>query len=183
VLEIVKPSLTIMDGVLGQEGEGPGVRGTPRSYGCLAASTDPVALDSVLSTAMGLRPGQVLHLAQAASRELGVTDPGAIRIVGDAAALRFGHVTLPAVHWYFRAPSWLTSPISRSVRVRPAIEDMRCAGCGQCAVVCPRDAITTGRPPIFDLEACVGCMCCAEICPQGAIRAHESWMARLIGTR
>jgi uncharacterized protein (DUF362 family)/Pyruvate/2-oxoacid:ferredoxin oxidoreductase delta subunit len=181
VLELVQPSLTIMDGIIGQEGEGPGTRGTPRRYDCLAASTDPVALDSVLSTAMGFRPGQVLHLAQAASRQLGTSDPEAIQIMGDGAALRFGRVKLPATHWYFRAPSWITASVSRSARLRPDIEDLRCAGCGQCAMVCPRDAITPGQPPSFDLEACVGCMCCAEICPQGAIRARENWLARLIG--
>jgi uncharacterized protein (DUF362 family)/Pyruvate/2-oxoacid:ferredoxin oxidoreductase delta subunit len=181
VLELVRPGLTIMDGVIGQEGEGPGMRGTLRPYGCLAAATDPVALDSVLSTAMGFHPGQVLHVAQAASRKLGVGAPDAIRIVGSPEALRFGKVKLPAAHWYFRAPSWISAPVYRSARLRPAVEELRCAGCGQCAVVCPRDAITPGRPPSFDLEACVGCMCCAEICPQGAIRARENWVARLIG--
>jgi uncharacterized protein (DUF362 family)/Pyruvate/2-oxoacid:ferredoxin oxidoreductase delta subunit len=183
VLELVRPALTIMDGVIGQEGEGPGTRGTPRPYGCLAASPDPVALDSVLSAAMGFRPGQVLHVAQAASRGLGIGAPDAIQLSGDATALRFGHVKLPATHWYFRTPSWLTAPVYRSTRLQPAVEDLRCAGCGQCAVVCPRDAITPGQPPTFDPDACVGCMCCAEICPQGAIRARESWLARLIGVR
>jgi uncharacterized protein (DUF362 family)/Pyruvate/2-oxoacid:ferredoxin oxidoreductase delta subunit len=183
VLELVRPALTIMDGIIGQEGEGPGVRGMPRFYGCLAASQDPVALDSVLCAAMGFRPGEVLHLAQAASRGLGVDDPGAIQLVGDAAALRFERVKLPRTHWYFRAPSWLTAPIHRSARLQPAVEDLRCMGCGQCAVVCPRDAITPGQPPTFDLDACIGCMCCAEICPQGAIRTRESRLARLIGVR
>jgi uncharacterized protein (DUF362 family)/Pyruvate/2-oxoacid:ferredoxin oxidoreductase delta subunit len=182
VLELVRPGLTIMDGVTGQEGEGPGARGTPRSYGCLAASPDPVALDSVLSTAMGFRAGQVLHVTQAAVRGLGVGEPGAIQIRGDEEALRFGSVKLPSTHWYYRAPSWLTAPAARSARLRPVVEEDQCAGCGQCAAVCPRDAITPGQPPSFDPDACVGCMCCAEICPQGAIQAHQHWLARLIGT-
>ena len=183
VLEIVRPGLTIMDGIIGQEGEGPGTRGTPRPYGCLAASTDAVALDTTLSTAMGFRPGQVLHLAQAASRKLGSSDLDAIRIVGNPEALRFGRVKLPATHWYFRAPSWVTGPVHRSARLRPAVVDSQCAGCGQCAVVCPRDAIEPGQPPRFDMELCVGCMCCAEICPQGAIEARRGRVARLIGAR
>jgi uncharacterized protein (DUF362 family)/Pyruvate/2-oxoacid:ferredoxin oxidoreductase delta subunit len=183
VLELVRPGLTIMDGIIGQEGEGPGTRGTPRRYGCLAASTDPVALDAVLTAAMGFRPGQVLHLAQAASRKLGSSDPDAILIVGDPEALRFGSVKLPATHWYFRAPSWITAPVRQSARLRPAVVASQCAGCGQCAVVCPREAIDTGQPPRFDMDLCVGCMCCAEICPQGAIEARRGRIARLIGAR
>jgi uncharacterized protein (DUF362 family)/Pyruvate/2-oxoacid:ferredoxin oxidoreductase delta subunit len=181
VLELVRPALTIMDGISGQEGEGPGTRGTPRFYGCLAASADPVALDAVLSRAMGFRPGQVLHLAQAAERRLGTVSPESIQIVGDSGALRFGRVKLPSTHWYFRAPSWIGVPVYRSARLRPSIVDGLCAGCGQCSAVCPRDAIEPGQPPHFNLDLCVGCMCCAEICPEGAIRARRSLAARLIG--
>jgi uncharacterized protein (DUF362 family)/Pyruvate/2-oxoacid:ferredoxin oxidoreductase delta subunit len=181
VLDLVRPGLTLMDGVIGQEGEGPGTRGTPRRYGCVAASTDPVATDAVLSTAMGFRPGQVLHLGQAEARELGTTDPAVIRVVGDLEALRFGRVKRPSTHWYFRAPSWISAPAYRSARLQPAVVDSRCAGCGQCSTVCPRDAIEPGLPPHFDLDLCVGCMCCAEICPQGAIMARRSLVARLIG--
>jgi uncharacterized protein (DUF362 family)/Pyruvate/2-oxoacid:ferredoxin oxidoreductase delta subunit len=183
VLDLVRPGLTLMDGVIGQEGEGPGTRGTPRRYGCVAASTDPVSVDAVLSTAMGFRSGQVTHLEQAAARALGTADPDAIRVVGDLEALRFGRVKLPSTHWYFRAPSWISAPAYRSARLRPTIVDSRCAGCGQCGVVCPRDAIEPGQPPRFDLDLCVGCMCCAEICPQGAIMARRSWAARLVGAQ
>jgi uncharacterized protein (DUF362 family)/Pyruvate/2-oxoacid:ferredoxin oxidoreductase delta subunit len=181
VLDLVRPGLTIMDAVIGQEGEGPGTRGTPRRYGCVAASTDPVALDAVLSSAMGFRPGQVTHLERAAARGLGAGDPDAIRIEGDFEALRFGRVKLPSTHWYYRAPSWISAPVYRSARLRPAVVESRCAGCGQCGLVCPRDAIEPGQPPHFDLDLCVGCMCCAEICPEGAIQARRSLAARLVG--
>jgi uncharacterized protein (DUF362 family)/Pyruvate/2-oxoacid:ferredoxin oxidoreductase delta subunit len=181
VLELVRPALSIMDGVLGQEGEGPGARGTPRPYGCLAASRDSVALDAVMAQAMGYRSGQVLYLAEAGERNLGTADAGRIRIIGDRQALDFGRVRLPATHWYFRAPSWISAPIHRSAGLRPRIRDSQCVGCGQCATVCPREVIEPGRPPRFDLDHCVGCMCCAEICPEGAIEARESIMARLTG--
>ena len=181
VLELVPPALTLMDGVLGQEGDGPGTSGTPRHYGCLAASVDPVALDAVITRALGYRPGEVLHLAQAEARGLGISDLDAVRVVGDRRALDFGTVSLPRSHWYFRVPAWVSAPVHRAMRLRPQLTPSACTGCGRCAEVCPREVITPGQPPSFDLDGCVGCFCCAEICPQGAITPHRNLIARLIG--
>jgi NAD-dependent dihydropyrimidine dehydrogenase PreA subunit len=181
VLAFTRPGLTLMDGVLGQEGNGPGTGGTPRPYGILAASTDPVALDAVIAGALGYRPGEVLHLAYAQDRGLGVADLGQVRLEGDRQALDFGPVSLPRAHWYFRVPAWISAPVHRAIRLRPRLDPSACAGCGRCAEVCPRDAIAPGQPARFDLDRCVGCFCCAEVCPEGAIEPHRSLIARLIG--
>jgi uncharacterized protein (DUF362 family)/Pyruvate/2-oxoacid:ferredoxin oxidoreductase delta subunit len=181
VLELVRPGLTLMDGIVGQEGNGPGMGGTPRRYGCLAASADPVALDAVVTRALGYRPGEVLHLAQASARGLGISDLDAVRIVGEQRALDFGTVSLPSVRWYFRVPTWVSVPLQGAVRIRPRLAPSACIGCSACVEVCPREAITPGQPPRFDLDRCVGCFCCAEVCPQGAITPHRNLIARLIG--
>jgi len=166
VLELLRPPLTIMDAVLGQEGNGPGKSGTPRRYGCLAASQDPVALDAVMTQAMGYRPNQVLHLVLAAARSLGETNLEAIQVEGDRSVLAFGPVRLPPMHWYFSAPTWFGTLAQRAMRVRPRLAASACAGCGRCVEVCPRQVITPGKPPLFDLEQCIGCFCCAPpICP------------------
>jgi uncharacterized protein (DUF362 family)/Pyruvate/2-oxoacid:ferredoxin oxidoreductase delta subunit len=181
VLEIARPGLTLLDGVLGQEGDGPGMGGTPRQYGCVVASADPVALDAVIAWALGYRPGEVLHLAQAQGRGLGVSDLDRVQIVGQRQALDFGPVSLPQTHWYFRVPAWVSAPVHRMMRLRPRLEAPACVGCGRCVEVCPRGAIAAGQPPHFDFERCVGCFCCAEVCPQGAIIPHRNLIARLIG--
>jgi uncharacterized protein (DUF362 family)/Pyruvate/2-oxoacid:ferredoxin oxidoreductase delta subunit len=181
VLELVQPGLTIMDGILGQEGSGPGAGGTPHRYACLAASTDPVALDAVITQAMGYRPGEVRHLVQASARRMGVSDLRAIRVQGERQVLDFGALRLPRAHWYFRMPSWISAPLHETARVRPVVMDSLCIGCGRCVEVCPREAITAGRPPTLDMEECIGCLCCAEVCPQGAIQAQRNLIARLFG--
>lgn len=181
VLELVQPGLTILDGVVGIHGNGPGASGTPNEYGCIAASTDPVALDAVVARAMGYRTGEVLHLTQASERGLGISDPGAARVVGDVRALEFGPLDLPRLHWYYRAPRWAGKPIRKLARVRPSVEAEACIGCGQCVEVCPKNVIARGRPPTIDLSGCIGCLCCAEICPEGAIAPQRSLLARLIG--
>ncbi len=181
VLELVRPGLTILDGVVGQEGNGPGMGGTPHPYRCIAASTDPVALDAVVARAMGYRPGEVLHLVEADRRGLGQASPDTVRVEGDRQALDFGPLRLPRPRWYFRIPSWMAAPLRRGVRLQPYLLPSLCAGCGRCAGACPRQAITPGHPPAFDLERCIGCLCCAEVCPQAAIEPRRSLLARLVG--
>jgi uncharacterized protein (DUF362 family)/NAD-dependent dihydropyrimidine dehydrogenase PreA subunit len=179
VLELARPGLTIMDGIMGQEGMGPGAGGTPHRYGCLAASTDPVALDAVMTRAMGYRTGEVLHLARAGARSLGICDPDTVRIDGDRRVLGFGPLRLPRTRGYLRIPSWVSVPMRGLLQARPRVVPSLCIGCGRCATVCPRDVITPGRPPVFSLDRCIGCLCCAEICPEGAIDARRRPLARL----
>jgi uncharacterized protein (DUF362 family)/Pyruvate/2-oxoacid:ferredoxin oxidoreductase delta subunit len=181
VLELVRPGLTILDGVVGQEGNGPGTGGTPHRYKCLAAATDPVALDTVVTHAMGYRPQEVLHLIEAGSRGLGTADLAAIQVEGERRALDFGAVHLPTPRWYFRVPAFMAAPMRRAAWTRPRLVVSACIGCGHCVEACPCQAITPGNPPHFDLESCIGCLCCCEVCPQGAIALQRNLLARLFG--
>jgi uncharacterized protein (DUF362 family)/Pyruvate/2-oxoacid:ferredoxin oxidoreductase delta subunit len=184
VLELIQPGLHIMDGILGQEGPGPGASGVPRMYGCISASVDPIALDAVLVRSMGGGRGAVLHLAEAAARGLGEDDPAQVRLEGDLKALDFGQVDFPGPRWYLRLiPSWLGGPVSRAAKLRPSVQSSACTACESCVEVCPVQAITVGEYAIFDLNTCVGCLCCAEICPQGCIEAKPDIVARVANLR
>ncbi len=181
VLELVRPGLTLLDGVLGQEGNGPGMGGTPRQYGCLAASADPVALDAVITQALGYRQGEVLHLSYADERGLGKSRLDEIQVEGDRQAIDFGKVDLPKSHWYLSLPAWAGAPLRKAARVRPLLDPSKCIGCGRCVEVCPRQTITAGRPPKFDLSNCIGCLCCTEVCPTAALTPKRNWVAKLVG--
>jgi uncharacterized protein (DUF362 family) len=54
----IAPSLTIIDGIIGHEGNGPG-QGEPRYLGMLGASQDVFALDRVVVEILGVNPDQV----------------------------------------------------------------------------------------------------------------------------
>jgi uncharacterized protein (DUF362 family) len=66
---VINPNLTIIDGIIGHEGNGPS-GGEPRQLGLLGASTDVFALDRALVEILGVSPQQVPTLA--ASQRLGV---------------------------------------------------------------------------------------------------------------
>ncbi len=56
--EAIAPALTIIDGIIGHEGNGPG-QGEPRYLGMLGASKDVFALDRVVVEILGVNPQQV----------------------------------------------------------------------------------------------------------------------------
>jgi len=56
--EAIAPALTIIDGIIGHEGNGPG-QGEPRYLGMLGASTDVFALDRVVIEVLGVNPDLV----------------------------------------------------------------------------------------------------------------------------
>ncbi len=183
ILELVKPQLNIMDGVLGLEGYGPGTGGMPHQYKIMAASTDAVALDSVLSRAMGFKIGEVLHLAQAENHGLGAHQPENIRVEAQPETLNFGKLSLPKGLRLLDVPSWLSAPLQGQIKLTPRIDASKCTGCGTCADACPVDVITKAQPAQFELSRCIGCMCCVEVCPQSALSPHRNWLAKLVGVK
>lgn len=60
----VRPALTIVDAVMGMEGDGP-IMGTPRQVGCLVMGRNLPAVDATCTRLMTLRPEGVKYLALA----------------------------------------------------------------------------------------------------------------------
>jgi uncharacterized protein len=53
---------------------------------------------------------------------------------------------------------------------RPFTITDRCSGCGTCAEVCPKTAITIEKKrSLIDRDLCIGCFECMHICPEHAI--------------
>ena len=83
ILKEVRPALTIVDGVVALEGDGPATSGRPKQLGLILAGADCVALDSLVAKIIGIEPRDVLSTKEAAAMGLGVSDLGSIRILGE----------------------------------------------------------------------------------------------------
>jgi uncharacterized protein (DUF362 family) len=84
------PDLSIVDGIIGMEGDGP-INGTPRPLGVLVMGSDPVAVDATCCRLMRLDPGQVEYLRMAEANGLGALSEARI----DQLGARIGDRALP----------------------------------------------------------------------------------------
>jgi uncharacterized protein (DUF362 family) len=80
----VRPDFSIVDGIVGMEGNGP-TQGTPKPCGVLVLGADPVAVDATCCRVMAIDPGRVKYLARAGTL-LGHIDSAKIRQVGEGLA-------------------------------------------------------------------------------------------------
>jgi uncharacterized protein (DUF362 family) len=82
VAKVRKPDLTVMDGIIGMEGEGP-ISGSPKKMDLTLASEDVLALDFTACRVMRINPAHVDHLQKAAYYGLGEDNPARIKVVGE----------------------------------------------------------------------------------------------------
>lgn len=177
----LKPRLSICDGVLAMEGNGPSY-GDPRHVGVLLASFNPHALDLLAADLIGLGKDGVPTLAEAVSRGLIPGTAAELTVFGDPEPFRVVDFKLqpPAdiQYWGLRS-AWFHRLAKWALVTRPR-PDKDCVGCGKCASICPAGAITMvkGRPRICR-DKCISCFCCGEFCPRGAMKAYEPPIGRL----
>ena len=171
----VKPVLSVADGIVGMEGNGPSA-GDPIELEFLAASADAIALDVVLCRALGLNPHQVVHLEAARKAGFGVSDWNAIVTDGDViGALVPRDYHLPSTVPLNYVPQWLVRLVQPLIWHRPAISG-DCVYCGKCVKACPVGALkmVPGKRPVLLSDKCIACCCCHEMCPSHAIEMRPS---------
>jgi uncharacterized protein (DUF362 family) len=78
---VVKPTLHIIDGIVGQEDFGP-VSGTPKTMNLLIGGENPVAVDAVTMRVMGLKPHMSPPVLLAYLQGLGPIEPDKIEVLG-----------------------------------------------------------------------------------------------------
>ncbi len=166
----VKPDITIMDGILAMEGQGPGRGGTPRKLGLLIGSRSPVAIDITVCKMLGLDPDSLLTNKMSAVHGPAIDE---VRIEGTLPEI--SGFKLPEISPAVFGPSYMHGFIRKHLVQRPVSDTSLCKMCGECWKYCPAHAITHDKKKLFfDYDTCIRCYCCLEVCPHGALSAYET---------
>ncbi|MDW7657335.1 MAG: DUF362 domain-containing protein [Bacillota bacterium] len=181
--EFVRPRLSIIDGVIGMEGNGPS-GGQPRPIGVIIASVNPHLADLIATALIGLKPEEVPTLKTAIGRGLCPASAEQVDVLGDDPSPL-------VIHDFLRAgqPSFLRGLLEVAIRKlirisfqsEPEVDSGLCVGCRACEQACPPKAITmVSQVPQIDRKTCIRCFCCQELCPQSAIGIKRTRLARML---
>ncbi len=163
---IVNPSITILDGIIGMDGDGPS-NGRPRDFDLICISKDAFILDHYIERLIGLR------------HRLPVTEEALKHsIIDEYEVEEYGHIlirdfimpgTMMDTDWAI--PGRIKGLLRGFFIKKPRLKKDVCQGCGLCRDICPAKAIRfNNETPFFDYKSCIRCYCCQEMCPKGAIK-------------
>ncbi|MBI4447517.1 DUF362 domain-containing protein [Candidatus Woesearchaeota archaeon] len=175
---VIKSDLTIIDGVVGMEGQGPG-NGSPRNFNVVLASANALALDTAVTTMLGIIDKVPVQVIAKERGLIGAKIEG-INIVGeDLEKFKIDNLKLPLVYISKIPPRLLNFIKNYLLTTKPAVMKESCIKCGDCFKVCPAKAIKMGPYPTFDYNLCIRCFCCDEVCPKKAIKIKENFPLRV----
>ncbi len=179
----IKPDLTIVDGSVGQDGEGP-LYGDKADLQVLVAGRDSLAVDLVCCQVVGVKPRDIPHLKLALEQfgkpswTLAGEDVGVIK-----------KFRLPEQKVLYRFIFWMMYPLDYPytwiaergkhfcttlygtglVGTRPQIQEDKCTRCGICVEACPLPNVIDIKTLKVNYSTCQRCLLCYEACPEQAI--------------
>ncbi len=179
----IKPDLTIIDGSMGQDGEGP-LYGDKADLQVLVAGRDSLAVDLVCCQLVGVKPRAIPHL-KLALEQLGKPS---WTIVGEELSV-IKQFRLPQQKPLYRFIFWMMYPLDYPytwiaergkhfcttlygtglVGTRPQIKEANCTRCGVCVEACPLPNVIDLKTLKVNYATCQRCLLCYEACPEQAI--------------
>ncbi len=179
----IKPDLTIVDGSVGQDGEGP-LYGDKADLQVLVAGRNSLAVDLVCCRLVGVKPHDIPHL-RLALEQLG--QPSWTLVGEDVGMIK--QFRLPKQKALYRFIFWLMYPLDYPynwiaergkhfcttlygtglVGTRPQINEVSCTRCGVCVGTCPLPNVIDLKTLKVNYKTCQRCLLCYEACPENAI--------------
>lgn len=179
----IKPDLTIVDGSVGQDGEGP-LYGEKADLQALVAGRHSLAVDLACCRIVGVNPNAIPHL-RLAVEQLGqpIWTP-----VGEKVGV-IKRFRLPKQKGVYRFIFWLMYPLDYPyswiaergkhfcttlystglVGTRPYLDAALCTRCGTCVATCPLPNVIDLKTLKINPATCQRCLLCYEACPENAI--------------
>lgn len=180
----VAPQLTIMDGIVGMEGEGPS-GGDPIALNSLLISPNPFAMDVAAAEMVKIKPEKVPTIKMAGERGL-PSNLADIEILGGA--LKEFHptsFTSPDISYSAKLierilPNPIAKALLGAIKPKPIFDVNLCIQCGDCIRSCPPQVITKAPKGVkVELDKCIRCFCCQELCPRQAVRVHRPALGKV----
>ena len=179
----IKPDLTIVDGSVGQDGEGP-LYGDKADLQVLVAGRDSLAVDLACCQLVGVKPRDIPHLKLALEQ---LAKPS-WKLVGEEVGV-IKKFRLPQQKSLYRFIFWLMYPLDYPytwiaergkhlcttlygtglVGTRPQISAEMCTRCGVCVDTCPLPNVIDLKTLKVNYNTCQRCLLCYEACPEKAI--------------
>lgn len=188
LIALIKPTLNIMDGVIGLEGDGPGALGKIRKINLILASSDAILLDVVASRIAGIDIAKVPFLAIAIKSGLVSPLNKEIKIFGGKLeTFKIPDFQMPKTYdpkGFNLRPTIqkLIAPFVKNVfSLKPVVRESRCIGCANCVDSCPSKAIKVIKEKAkINHHKCIRCYCCIESCRAFAVDTEIPWSTRLL---
>ncbi len=179
----IKPDLNIVDGSMGQDGEGP-LYGEKAHLQVLVAGRNSLAVDLACCQIVGVKPRDIPHL-KLALEQLG--KPAWENVGEDVGIIK--RFRLPSQKRLYKFVFWMMFPLdypyswiakrgqhlcttlygSGLVGTRPKISEDKCTCCGVCVETCPLPNVIDLKTLKVNYSACERCLLCYEACPEDAI--------------
>ena len=156
IYRIRTPDLTILDGIVGMEGNGPSGKDL-RPIGKILASRNGPSVDGVMASMMGVSPQKIDTLRIAHETGLGEIDPGKMDICGNwAPIVKF------KMPWTFASQGRIGKALNRLLYrplLKPRLKFKKdlCTQCSVCIRHCPAEALTMKDVPFLDQKKCISC--------------------------
>jgi len=180
IYEVLRPSLTLLDGIVGMEGNGPN-SGRPIPIGLILASGDSLNLDQIVCDLLGISREALSTNRVAFEQGMGKAPIDVLgERVEDIMVANFKFPALSQPNW--KLPGFLSKALKNALTSKPVMDEEVCNSCERCTEICPPKALARkGKDLFFDYGQCIRCLCCLEVCPEGAISVKQGWALRLIG--
>jgi len=172
--QTVRPTVSILDGIMALEGDGPGKGGKPRKIGVMIGSDNSFALDMLVCDMLDVYYENVPTMKIAYEEHLIPS------FDIDGVLPKVDRFQMPGGSRLVFGPKGMQNFLRRHTLAQPVCNAALCQMCGECWTICPAKAIAdAGEKIAFDYKKCIRCYCCVEVCPFGALKSEETLGGRI----